>query len=133
MLDELMTKYGQVTENVVYLGTKGVYNTSSGLKIAYSSVISNEDDSLNTVSDVDILLTNIWPSQIQNQSKTWKFDAGALDERVMGLVSNIKPRYHFAAGEFFWEREPFKHVGVKYVGRFIGLGDVGAKSKERVT
>ncbi|KAJ3333747.1 hypothetical protein HDU76_004243 [Blyttiomyces sp. JEL0837] len=59
---------------------------------------------------------------------------GRIGVISFSMVANrIQPRYHFgAAAGVFFEREPYRNVnGVAHVTRFIGLGEFGAKNKER--
>ncbi|GJJ73386.1 hypothetical protein EMPS_05744 [Entomortierella parvispora] len=90
---------------------------------------------------VDIFLSHEWPAGIlervpptaagpgtpQNQ------EASTFSPVVSRAVSQLQPRYHFAArsGQF-WERAPYKNTnGAEHATRFIGLGEVGNKNKQR--
>jgi hypothetical protein len=83
-----------------------------------------------STSQIDILLTNNWPSSITRLSKTsppvpeGSWAAPPLDD----VVKACRPRYHFAAAggspPIFWEREPFLWEAGQ-ITRFVGLGAFG--------
>lgn len=82
----------ELCPNVYYLGKRGLYTSSGGLKIAYVSGLSSKDgnDSYNfNLEDVqllkdvcikgdagfrgvDILLTSQWPNGVMNEDKSVK-------------------------------------------------------------
>ena len=82
----------EVTENVTYLGRRGVYTTTNGLSIAYISGVfgdgmSNEphcytETDLNilqaqsgVMNGIDILITSQWPSDVLRYVKKPDFKA----------------------------------------------------------
>ncbi|KAG0367058.1 hypothetical protein BGZ54_004483 [Gamsiella multidivaricata] len=92
---------------------------------------------------VDILLTHEWPAGITQPgagattmtppAPTTDLSASTFSHAVATVAQAAQPRYHFAAmsGQF-WERAPYKNVkGAEHATRFIGLGEVGNKNKQR--
>lgn len=122
----------EICHNLTYLGKRGLYVASTGLKIAYLSGIerqSNENQGIcfnehdvtsirngclkgqPSFRGVDILLTSPWPDGIDN------FDPNKPDHKYQGskliawLATNIKPRYHISALEgIYYERPPYRLV-----------------------
>jgi hypothetical protein len=121
----------EICQNLTYLGKRGLYISSSGLKIAYvsgtesNSSESNEPCTFNekdivSVRDsclrgqpsfrgVDILLSSPWPKDITH------LDPGNPDFKYQGskliawLSTQIKPRYHVSALEgIHYERPPYR-------------------------
>ena len=146
---------GEVCSNLYYLGKKGTQTTANGLKIAFLSGVEGngytDDDvqslkstkmPITTPPGVDILLTHLWPSGIENGSKVIQTAPAAGSQAIASLAAALKPRYYFAAAEkTFCEREPYKNVTgfgppderpAEHVTRFIGLGDALNDSKQRV-
>ncbi|KAG0319317.1 hypothetical protein BGZ99_005160 [Dissophora globulifera] len=100
---------------------------------------------------VDILLTHEWPAGINkpgpgpSSNNTMGMTppppaqettpASTFSHPVARAVAALQPRYHFAASSGqFWERQPYrnsKDSTVQYATRFIGLGEVGNKNKQR--
>ncbi|KAG2230013.1 hypothetical protein INT48_003059, partial [Thamnidium elegans] len=92
---------------------------------------------------VDFLLSYEWPKDVNelsslpitvNQDKTSVY--------ISELAAALKPRYHFAASQsMFYEREPYRNIvsgfgaaeerEAGHATRFIGLGDVLNKEKQR--
>ncbi|KAF9580674.1 hypothetical protein BGW38_002586 [Lunasporangiospora selenospora] len=91
----------------------------------------------------DIFLTHEWPSGITKDM------SGGNGSNSLGAPSSLgvtnfspavskaavalQPRYHFAArsGQF-WERAPYRNTeGADHATRFVALGDVGNKDKQR--
>lgn len=128
-----------ILPNITYLGKRGLFSPSSGLKIAYLSGLENkggETDNLSfnqkdvmatkvacirnqTYRGVDFLLTQQWPKYIG--------DGGS--ESIAWLAAHIRPRYHFTNGKEFVERPPFRNEtidnDVAVATRFISLSEVG--------
>lgn len=106
---------GEICPNVTYLGRRGLYTLSSGLKIAYVSGVEVPDSDTESVwsfnagdvktvanaclssnastgefRGIDILMTSQWPYGVrQNEPNTSKL--------ISWLSTEIKPRYHFCA------------------------------------
>ena len=85
---------------------------------------------------VDVLITFDWPQRItdlSNVAANLNFVSKQVGVPPLALlVSEVVPRYHFAASEgLFFEREPFFIQQSVYSTRFIGLGGFGATNKER--
>eukprot|EP00116_Pleurobrachia_bachei_P001584 sb/3461846/ len=139
---------GQVADNVIYLGRRGVYTTTSGLSVAYlSGQYSEKGGSAHTytasdlsvlhaqagiIHGVDILITSEWPEHILKYVKGPQNAPSGVGE-VSKLVNVLKPRYHFVAGPHY-ERLPYRnhkilHERNQYCTRFISLGCAGNKTK----
>ncbi|XP_077293669.1 CWF19-like protein 1 homolog [Arctopsyche grandis] len=145
--------------NVTYLGKRGLYTTTNGLKIAYLSGIQSKDDTVEkgffTGSDclairdaclrgqpefrgIDILITAEWPSEVQNLDER-KIDLGIApgSDYVSWLAMHTKPRYHFVASpSLFYERQPYRnhsrqHDTRELATRFIALAPALNKVKEK--
>ncbi len=118
---------------------------SNKQKTSYSSLASMQASSSSSQL-IDILLTNVWPSCI-NQFSEAPLPEPDLTRQNSGVppldevIRKAKPRYHFAApgGERgqFWEREPYvwdEENG--RVSRFVSLGAFGGEpvigKKQRV-
>lgn len=134
-------------ENIIYLGKKGVFKTSSGLRVAYISGIESpsgstpspkhcfsQTDTKNLLNllkvdssdykGVDILLTSQWPKGVTNYAnqppETSKcLSCGSL--LLSKFVDKARPRYHFAAMEgVYYERAPYRnHMVLKEQIRHI--------------
>ncbi|XP_017767805.1 PREDICTED: CWF19-like protein 1 [Nicrophorus vespilloides] len=140
----------EICENLFYLGKRGVYMSSSGVRIAYLSGLSGEGDGngykhtiedVKTLKDVcirsnvnykgvDVLLTSQWPTGISSDKKTeFSSDLSAW------LCAQLKPRYHVSGLEgTFYERPPFRSNGdsdLQVVTRFLGLARLGNPKKEK--
>ncbi|KAK3814259.1 MAG: CwfJ C-terminus 1-domain-containing protein-like protein [Benniella sp.] len=59
--------------------------------------------------------------------------ASTFSHPIAMAAGAVQPRYHFAASSGqFWERLPYKNIGgAEHATRFIALGDVGNKNKQR--
>lgn len=145
----------ELCPNMSYLGKRGVFTTSDGLRIAYISG-SGDGPSDNTFSEadvtcvrdvclrgqanfkgVDILLSSAWPQGISN------FHNKAMDNVPSGstllswLAAHIKPRYHFAAlHDVHYERPPYKNESAQgdtsqHNSRFVALASVGNSAKQK--
>lgn len=120
----------EICQNITYLGKRGLYTASSGLKIAYLSGIEkvanehrsisfNEQDVISIKNNclkgqpsfrgVDILLTSPWPDGIINfdpNNPKHKYQGSKL---IAWLATHIKPRYHVSALEgTYYERPPYR-------------------------
>lgn len=144
------TDNGEICQNLTYLGKRGLYTASSGVKIAYLSglegptsdethfdmgdveQVRNACLSSNMASDfrgVDILMTSQWPKGIDPKA----------DESASTLISwlstQIRPRYHFCGrNETHHEHMPFRIPAnecteLQLSTRFISLAELGSKSK----
>ncbi|KAG5899542.1 hypothetical protein JTB14_008228 [Gonioctena quinquepunctata] len=150
----------ELCPNVYYLGKRGVYTDSKGLKIAYISGVSGTNSSgswtysekdVSELCDVclkgnpsfrgvDILLSCQWPSNIVAEgSKEVSLTVNALSDSISYLCMKLKPRYIISGFEgVFYERPPFRcpnlgdhDVTLETVSRFIGLARVGNSNKEK--
>lgn len=116
---------GEICSNLTYLGKRGLYTASTGVKIAYLSglegtasddthfdmsdveLIRNACLSSNTSTDfrgVDILMTSQWPKGIEKAE-----DDSTTSALISWLSTQIRPRYHFCGlnGKHY-EQLPFR-------------------------
>ncbi|XP_023021689.2 CWF19-like protein 1 [Leptinotarsa decemlineata] len=150
----------ELCPNVYYLGKRGVYTDSKGLKIAYISGLSGTDSvgpwtySEKEVSElcdvclkgnpsfrgVDILLSSQWPSNIiAEDSKEVSLSVKATSDLPSYLCMKLKPRYIISGIEgVFYERPPFRcpnlgdhDVTMETVSRFIALARVSNANKQK--
>ncbi|KER30215.1 hypothetical protein T265_03278 [Opisthorchis viverrini] len=138
-------------ENLVFLGSQGIYTTVSGLRVVYISDIGHDSDgeahlsssllsSVTAAEDigfigVDLLLTPNWPSGIGNRTSTPLPDECIVlsktgSKAISKLAYFLRPRYHFSSGMgCYYERAPYRNHRVlqekaSHVTRFIALADV---------
>ncbi|XP_077969693.1 CWF19-like protein 1 isoform X1 [Styela clava] len=125
-----------IGENITYLGRKGVFTTSGGLKVVYLSGLESpsgstpapkhcfsEADIKSLVTSVtnagsknfvgvDLLLTSQWPKAVCTYGNAPSDDkclkCGSI--LISQLASAIRPRYHFSALEkIHYERLPYRN------------------------
>ncbi|XP_015190727.1 PREDICTED: CWF19-like protein 1 [Polistes dominula] len=148
----------EICQNLTYLGRRGLYVATSGLKIAYISGIESNKTECKEVCfqkndvvsvknaclkgqpsyrGVDILLSSPWPKGITDldpNKPDFKFHGSEL---VAWLAAQIKPRYHISALEnIHYERPPYRNhsldeSGIEIATRFIALGPVGNNEKKK--
>ncbi|KAL1500780.1 hypothetical protein ABEB36_006225 [Hypothenemus hampei] len=150
----------ELCPNVYYLGKRGIYNDSKGLRIAYISGTAsleqlgqpwtyNERDVSNlcdaalkgnpSFRGVDILLTSQWPAGIVNNDSKVNLTLNCTSELVSYLCMKLKPRYMISGFEgVHYEMAPFRcpNLGdhdttMDIATRFIGLARVGNASKDK--
>lgn len=135
----------ELCPNVSYLGKRGLFSTSSGLKIAYLSGVPGEQGpthfsaaDVSAVRDaclkgqsnfrgIDILLTSVWPQGVVQS----QHDGSDL---VSWLAVQTKPRYHISGLQrSYYERAPYRNHdtgdNADICTRFISLSCVGNKEK----
>ncbi|BFG05225.1 CWF19-like protein 1 homolog [Drosophila madeirensis] len=149
---------GEICTNLTYLGKRGVYTLTSGVKIAYLSGVesagaadlakSNHEFTKSDVfavrnsclvskncsteyRGVDVLLTSQWPYGMQETENA------TASKLISFLCREVKPRYHFCAinGTYF-ECPPFRMpkdetTQFELCTRFISLADVGNAEKAK--
>lgn len=146
----------ELASNINYLGKRGLFTTSSGLKICYVSGVegTSPGDCTFTAADVtkvrescvrgqpsyrgvDILLTSAWPSGVT------RLDPKAMDRPPPGspllawLAVHAQPRYHFCGLEgIYYERPPYKNLDTgcdsgAHCTRFMALAPVGNVKKQK--
>ncbi|XP_031622103.1 CWF19-like protein 1 homolog [Contarinia nasturtii] len=146
---------GEICPNLTYLGRRGLYTVSTGLKIAYVSGIESKDADPNSISNfkiedvksvanaclasnntsgdyrgIDILISSQWPNGPQK-------DQSNTSELLAWLSSEIKPRYHFCGlNDAYFEPAPYRNVArpnnqFSLSTRFIALASVGNPSKSK--
>lgn len=144
----------EVCQNLIYLGKRGLYNLSSGVKVAYLSgnerskdnsdpeITFTKDDvmavknsclvSKGSMSDyrgIDILVTSQWPEGVQEQENCSKL--------ISFLSKEIRPRYHICGfSEKYLEPPPYRlsasdDTGFELTTRFLAIAGVGNKQKEK--
>ncbi|XP_023178253.1 CWF19-like protein 1 homolog [Drosophila hydei] len=149
---------GEICTNLTYLGKRGVYTLSSGVKIAYLSGVEAAADSVTKCSEheftkadiqavrnscliakncgtdyrgVDVLLTSQWPYGLQEQENS------KASKLISFLCREIKPRYHFCAiNGTYYECPPFRMpkdetTQFELCTRFISLAEVGNANKAK--
>lgn len=119
----------ELTENLTYLGRKGILTTATGLTIAYISGIESTSDEAREfefdekmVDDlllpvrsqsgflgVDILLTSIWPASVAKFSPNVPMRPVDGSKMLSRLATGLKPRYHFAGQGCHYERTPYRN------------------------
>ncbi|PIK42295.1 putative CWF19-like protein 1-like [Apostichopus japonicus] len=145
----------ELCENVTYLGKKGLFTGTSGLKIAYLSGLEGESPSSHqfTKSDidalglplvsnssfkgVDILLTSHWPKGVTKYAVPQeRINVNSTGSSLIAdLALALRPRYHFAGQEgLYYERLPYRNHRVlaenaRHATRFVGLAKVGNDAK----
>ncbi|XP_002732856.1 CWF19-like protein 1 [Saccoglossus kowalevskii] len=150
-----------LADNITYLGKRGVFNSMSGLQVAYISGIEQPSGSSDAKAHhftdidvtaliesltadtnfkgVDVLLTSQWPKGVsQNASQpdgiTDKTSGSSL---IAKLAMCLRPRYHFSGiYQTHYERQPYRNHRVlaeaaKHVTRFIALANVGNSDKKK--
>ncbi|KAF9902557.1 hypothetical protein BX616_001902 [Lobosporangium transversale] len=99
---------------------------------------------------VDIFLSYEWPAGIDKPNvplvnaaekssvsgtsiAPTGLSASTFSHPVARAAAALQPRYHFASSSGqFWERSPYRNTnGADHATRFIALGDVGNKNKQR--
>ncbi|XP_004522648.1 CWF19-like protein 1 homolog [Ceratitis capitata] len=150
---------GEICSNLTYLGKRGLYTLSSGVKIVYLSglekpekfkttdddenIYFDKDDILSirnscivsksSASDykgVDVLLTSQWPYGMMEENQN-------ASKLISFLCKEIKPRYHFCGlNSKYYEPAPFRIPAdqltqLELCTRFISLADVGNAAKEK--
>uniref|UniRef100_A0A182LU95 Cwf19-like C-terminal domain-containing protein n=1 Tax=Anopheles culicifacies TaxID=139723 RepID=A0A182LU95_9DIPT len=130
---------GDICTNLSYLGKRGVYTTSGGLKIAYLSGLASSEEladgkewsygkadtiavrdsclaskaNMGDFRGIDILLTSQWPFGMQENVK----DSSKL---VSWLANAVKPR-----------NLPDKNTQMELATRFVGLASFGNPEKKK--
>lgn len=133
---------GDIVSNLLYLGSRGLYTTQSGLKIAYLSSQSDSDvDALvkalgTNTGTLDLLLLASAPPSVGLLSPAF----AALDPplanpvaspALSSLLSRQSIRYVVSPSQRFFEREPFAGPG-GIISRVVLLGPIpAAKGGER--
>ncbi|XP_049876735.1 CWF19-like protein 1 [Pectinophora gossypiella] len=150
----------EIVANVIYMGRRGLFTTSADVKIAYLTGLSRrelgkdipmctfEPSDCSAVRDacfrgqaefrgVDMLITTLWPSGIQ-QDELQKADVEQekLSDLLSWLSIHVKPRYHFVPSDKYFERQPYRNQSMhqdykECATRFIALAPVGNKAKEK--
>ncbi|XP_030026506.2 CWF19-like protein 1 [Manduca sexta] len=151
----------EIVPNVVYMGKRGLFTTSSDVKIAYLTGLSRrelgkeismcnfEPSDCSAVRDacfrgqteyrgVDVLITTMWPSGIEmDETRKIDIDKDHLSDLLSWLAIHIKPRYHVVpSADKFYERQPYRNQSVhqdyrECATRFIALAPVNNKEKEK--
>ncbi|XP_071054059.1 CWF19-like protein 1 [Onthophagus taurus] len=154
---DLFNEETELCQNVSYLGKRGLYITTNGVKIAYLSGISSQNkttkdfnfslEEILALKDVcvkdnhdyrgvDILLTSQWPNKVNNLTKD-EINVQNGSDFISWLAMQLKPRYHICGLEgIHYERSPYR-INPKdsslfsTVTRFIGLDRVGNPQKHK--
>lgn len=145
----------ELCPNISYLGKRGVFTTSNGLRIAY---ISGKSDGLSDCSfsesdvtcvrdvclkgqanfkGVDVLVTSSWPQDISKFHDKADKDLPVGSHLLSWLSAHIKPRYHFSGlHDKHYERSPYKNESAQgdtsqHNTRFVALASVGNPTKQK--
>nr|CAH7744738.1 unnamed protein product [Callosobruchus chinensis] len=149
----------EICNNVYYLGKRGLYTDSKGVKIAYISGLGSEKESkpwtytekdVSELCDacvkgnpsfrgVDILLTSQWPSNIVAEGSQVSLSTNRTSDMASYLCMKLKPRYILSGLEgIYYERPPFRcpnlgdhDMTIELATRFIGLARVGNVNKDK--
>lgn len=148
----------EICPNIFYIGKRGIFSTSKGVKIAYISGIANKTESEFTYTEkditelfdvcirgnsafrgVDILLTSQWPKSIIADTNKITLKPQYDSDLPSWIIMKLKPRYVISGLEgFYYERPPFRSPllsdhdsTVELVTRFIGLARVDNAKKEK--
>lgn len=149
----------ELCPNLTYLGKRGLFTSSSGLKLVYVSGIEAESDVLShynfTDKDiesvknaclrgqtdfrgVDILITSSWPKDIMLGDKSCSVQVEPNGSWLLSwLAVQVKPRYHFSGQEgVYFERAPYRNHSFsgntpEHATRFIALAKVGNTLKHK--
>ncbi|XP_017089149.2 CWF19-like protein 1 homolog [Drosophila bipectinata] len=146
---------GGICPNLHYLGKRGIYTTSNGVKVAYLSGVEatgtkNSEheftkDDVNAVKNacldaknrtteyrgVDVLLTSQWPYGVQEEQNA------SASKLIAYLCREIKPRYHFCAinginyHSALFRMPKDDTTQLELSTRFIPLGEVGNANKAK--
>lgn len=148
---------GNLCENAVHLGTKGMFTGASGLKVAYfygtesvdgkstkSTFVKKEAlEFLAPIMEstghlgVDLFLTCQWPKGVSKYAQNAPGHDGQGSEIIALLSYFLRPRYHFTcSSDTYYERSPYRNHMVlrepaRHVTRFISLASVGNASKSK--
>ncbi|GAV03045.1 hypothetical protein RvY_13528 [Ramazzottius varieornatus] len=146
--------------NVTYLGRRGIFTFTSGLKVAYlsgaeSSDLSGDKSEItftqrdveevvtlaggNSCIGFDLLLTSQWPANVElHGGNETTFDSAKGGSALIAqLAVTLKPRYHFSAiADTFYERLPYRNhqtlaESATHPSRFVALASVGNAKKGR--
>ncbi|XP_044736646.1 CWF19-like protein 1 [Chrysoperla carnea] len=147
----------EIAPNISYLGKRGLFSPSTGLKIAYLSGIQSDSDEYEKFTfrkqdamalkaacvrsqcsfrGVDILLTSQWPKFITNGDDNAKVEYNGSDI-ISWLAVHLKPRYLISGFEdHYFERKPYRNKNksgdsMEIATRFIALAPVKKSSKEK--
>jgi len=145
---------GELCSNVTYLGKSGLFTSTSGLTVGYLSGRDGGDkddfshfskadvDALkrkilntSTFKGIDILLTSVWPKDVNKYGTELKQQPTCASESVAQLALAVKPRYHFSGLEgISYERNPYRNHKLltgqqSHVSRFVALAHAGNKDK----
>ncbi|XP_034019142.1 CWF19-like protein 1 [Thalassophryne amazonica] len=148
----------ELTENITYLGRRGVFTGASGLQIAYVSgreahqepapahCFTSKDllalvtplTSSSKFRGVDILLTSQWPRGVWHYGNYPDVNTKSCGSGfIASLAEKLKPRYHFSALEgAHYERLPYRnHIvlqeSAQHTSRFIALATVNNPAKKK--
>ncbi|XP_066929063.1 CWF19-like protein 1 [Clytia hemisphaerica] len=142
----------EIYDNVLHLGRKGIFKTSSGLSIAYVS--GNENKTQNTLSftkfdidklkeqimrddqfnGVDILMTSSWP---KGMDSVLRVEEAPSSQLLSELTLLLKPRYHFTCHhERYFEAPPYRNHEIlqgeqRHVSRFVSMAPIVNENNQK--
>jgi hypothetical protein len=143
---------GELCPNLIAFGRKGRVKTTEGFKLvalggvhsdgqgdepmdAYAATYTDKDASAaKGYNDADILVTSEWPSRIRYLSNAARdVKPSVQSQAVADLCTALKPRYHFSAGQTFFQREPFFHMteAPRPITKFVSIAPFGNKDQQK--
>lgn len=152
---------GQICENLVFLGKRGICKTSEGIRLTtvggqhdpstkgatyqfpttkYVPLYSATDcQSLKGVVAPDIFTSSDWPAGIEAQAPTPPTAIPSPSTWISHAAQLLRPRYHFVpGGDTFYERAPYVNERHKNdqtpdrrFTRFIALADFSNPAKAK--
>ncbi|KAI5363783.1 putative cwf19-like protein [Septoria linicola] len=144
-LEKLRSNDGELCPNLSVLGRRSSVKTTEGFKIVtiggnysdslpddaddYTAKYTDEDiEEAKKYGDCDILVTSDWVAGIRIGSKNQYEGRSPPGTRgLVGVVTALKPRYHFSTSQRFFEREPFFHnvEPPRPITRFVSVAPYG--------
>ncbi|KAH7932374.1 hypothetical protein HPB51_029324 [Rhipicephalus microplus] len=146
-----------LADNVVHLGSRGIFTGASGLKIAYFCGNESKDgkpsrgefvkkeavEFLTPIVEstshkgIDLFITSQWPKNVSKYAHTASAEEENGSDVISLLAFFLRPRCHFtSSGDTYYERTPYRNHKVlqeqaRHVTRFISLASVGNATKAK--
>lgn len=160
---QILESSDEVCRNLIFLGRKGTFTTSDGVRIVTLGgrllqsdqpatqplgkfdpfFIEPDAKALTGAHSAQILLTNQWPANIARLSGIEVpdgIDKESGAQAIANLALGLKPWYHFSSTPAaVWEREPYKQpdeygsLQEPAITRFKSAASVSAPNKEWMT
>ncbi|XP_075551882.1 CWF19-like protein 1 [Dermacentor variabilis] len=145
-----------LADNVVHLGSRGIFTGASGLKIAYFCGNESKNDKpargefvkkealefLSPIAEstshkgIDIFIASQWPKNVSKYAHTASAEEENGSDIISLLAYFLRPRYHFTSSGNYYERTPYRNHKIlqeqaRHVTRFISLASVGNAAKAK--